>query len=1595
MCLGNLSPTSVMAYSNKDLIANGFIPKIGLTAREFRARGGAALGVNAPVKQAYKLLPSDEIYCEFWYDGTGSQTNVELKDLGTGGGAGLALGAASNVLEDILGTSLGAFDNISSSWTFHVANSSTKINREIELAENDFFTGADGDQYAKVRLPDYALAVLGVTVTPINFLAPIAITEAQRSTAANLSAEEIEKRLGVAVHPSDLSDADVCVLLGIPQIDELSTLGNSRNQFRGWRTTNDGQIQAEFTAYKYGDVDKNLYVSWDRDPRKNRYRADNEFDRTSGHAIWNGSNDDITDKVLIIRITGKETDKINDKGEAVPGTKTIKLAAKSKVYVSYVGGESVFRHCIQAKVNLFIFGTANVSALPPLNNIKGWNYKKFEFLVPIDTRILSFTISEYKAAIQGKLPYKKIEAQRLIESKRNFALGPYIIGCYFMDGDGFSSYNFRTGERKLLWSRSDMGNTDVFDAALDKIIEKASYAYVDRILDVDVASRTIFGDFLFDVSQITNSVCVDNRKFGYESFCADAIKSFPKIEFTVDGIKEETFIAPKLDLINDTFEDLDLEDPLDLEVKTLSESRFAREVCIQNVNFVAVESKGAPQLFTCNILLRYDDNWKKPRIQADFLLRTPLFTGLNLKSTGRIYVEKFQAKLPLRPDGGIFVGSRLTTEYRYGLAKDEYSNISCLAYVDTNTNTLKYKLFDDFATFDAISFSSQYAGKPLPAFGHLKPKADDFIGVYDAGTLGDYKQPSIGSWGVSNDNSRGITDRSLITPGYSNQFTEKPGYYNGKEPDISLIAGRIGGIISSKFLPALIFSHGKPFAESKDAQYQDMAVVRIIDASLGSGVPSGADNSDKYTYFTVTPFVIEFSKRQQFTNIWDNTESLHYADKSMQNSIYESLSKSPMRMRRIRITFPIPLSGDLSQPSSLRTNPSNKIVCLIDSATDPKPHRPSLLGEQVASLLQSTISLVFPFDNRIIDQIKLDGNMLGSNVSLATKNRYSQPYPGTLFAGDAQLYNAGENVFAVDIAIDVGYARLLPFQIRGPALLAGDMSCLKIWVEDYITEEEYEKIRIETTSVSTCFDSAQNLYIFYEDSKANKTLLHGCLTDSNGNQVCSCYNGSSPNIGSTPACSEGGFSLPPFKPAQSANASFAPVAARLDYDIDPDLLRKPTSPEQPANQQPATPTTPAPAANTENITYPFALLNDISTEISCLFSPDLGETWYDFKAVVRTVGREQIGNPIAIRDHRSDGIHLFYNLQGNLMHKHLRPTDFKAEDTFKGYVRPLADFTVKTPENLGLYHFSVAGQKMRARTSNVVIENVKSQYINSQIAIRDEYKQANRSDYRFDRVRNSNASDGNALTGSVGDGRELLDCFFYKDVTGVLNLVYAVNGKLFIKQSSDDGQAWTDTIRDGIFIHRNSPIQEYRDVSTLGFAYDTEQDLLCLTYFCDDMMFVRRIPGTNRSQVNNDNKTESNNNGLEWSYNAHLQNSKNPPIFVTGNINDEIMQLIKDDKHAFIFPYAKTDLEKFDDNSGVPEGRFDQHLFAAKDLPSKGVYLSNGLVRFFYLDQFDVLQGFILDDKPMLDMQISKYAYDETVLANPFVVVLDSLYGKK
>lgn len=1271
ICLGNLLPSSVLAYDNIDLIPNGFIPEEGTVASPKTHNQG---GVIISERDKIRLLPSDRLYAEFWFGVSSRITGTNLADQGQGAFAALGFlgaGGGANIGFALGCTLIGDSERTISKWVFHVCDAETRLNRVHVLTKEEIASQT-------ITLPDYVIGFLGITREPIAFVTPTnPLTPEQIDEAKKKTDDEVQAKLGKRVAPSQLTESDMRVLLGIQDLNELENLGNTHRSIRGWTTNAKGQIQATFKNYSWSDA-TNHFDSIVRDERKNRYRADNEFDRDKGHVFWNGNTDDLTDKKIRFVLSNEDPNAVGPPNLLKEG---------DKVYLSYSAAiNPIFRHATANITNFFLFPSQDAYQLPPLDLVKEWNFKKFAFKVrkdPTRRAALSdiandaavekeITAAQNDASLTGPEKERKIaqfrtrilldqiESQRLIESKLEKAnRNPIIKGCYFADSRGLLFLDFKeSNQPELLVPRSAIADQAWFDSFIEELALTGAMDDNGQ-LNLSNANNTFFDDFLFDVSDHVNMIHYDNEKFGYERRFAKAISRCSVFNKNTTGTGVG---APNLDFVKN---------------KTVGRDDYD----LTSAKFDSVPMQGTAHLFSCNVTFVYDLGFcNKGTISADMILRTPTFIAPMTKKT-RIYVEQFSAQYALRKDGAIWVGTKPAFQENYGVTTDPKRDFGFVVYPDTANGVTKYRAFDNGTLNKELSELSY----KLPSTGHSLPPIDD-----------------------------SLTEESIKRGGYDHLLGDQPGYFKGSE-----ITTEDAQILMNKVSPSIVSVDKLPLIKSNETGRLSI-----------NGKPD-------------------------------------------------------RRIRKITITY-YPNSADF-----------------LDNK-------------------ERLLSFVFPNSKVVVDNIGV-------------------PYQGLLSSTPRK------------ITANVRYVNDETWFIDGSILK--NMEILSVEAES-ISEEDYAKYKIGASVVSTCFDPSGNWLIFYEDSKGNE--------------------GSTINNG---------------------------------FNADGSHLQGPLERNLPG------------------------LSDSAATEISCLFSSDYGSTWFDFKAIVRTVAGETVGAPYAFVDYFTRKVHLFFVLNNTLMHKLIDTSLFDCEDAFLGYKRPLR-FDQTTEKGYGLYHFTPGGQTIREATSSIVVGNLNGDYLENEVEISKEMKKQGRTDARI-------ISAGDYT--NYQEGFAEIDYFAFKDGAGQLKVMFVSNGKLYCRNSSNDGDSWFDVIPNGMYVHKNNSLQELKPISTLGVVLDIKKEFSYLTYQSEGMLFMRKFESS-----------------ISQSTDTKIADVLSPdskiakPMFVVGALSQEAKLSIKNKDTAIVFPYSDVDL--FGD------------AFSISETPSLGYMTASGILRFFYKDAAGNFRAFSFYNTPKMDI---------------------------
>ena len=480
-----------LAYNNIDLIPNGFINEFD------EDRTGNQI----------RQLPSSRMQVELQYSIRSDVTGTSLNNLSPGGNAGFLLGGLSAGAGFVLGAAIGCtlvgdIEPTRSTFVFHVCESVTKLNREIELTE-EMLTKATFETDGLLELDfdnEYLLGVLGVTKDPIE------LTE-----------------------------------------DELAALGAGNEAIRGHNITQEGLIEADFQNYDSTSSD-NFFTEIIRDERKFQYRADNDIsgDPPAGaNAFVSASPDDITDSklkfVLPIFDTGTQIGPSATGGQFKPG---------DKIYVSYVGvSKRILRQAIFCSSLFFLFPGFKTERIGE-DQVKAWNFRQYSFRVNKDVSLKANLedlqhddrinadpeLTEEEKEQQRRLEF--IEGQRLVEALNDTKnQTPFIRGIYFADIRGILSFDLTAGgEPDLLVPAAEIQDQVWWQSFINGLIDFGPGFDSDGNFDPEEpGSNRLLKGFVFDVSNHVNSVCYDNDKFGYQRELASALADVSKLDSETPG----------------------------------------------------------------------------------------------------------------------------------------------------------------------------------------------------------------------------------------------------------------------------------------------------------------------------------------------------------------------------------------------------------------------------------------------------------------------------------------------------------------------------------------------------------------------------------------------------------------------------------------------------------------------------------------------------------------------------------------------------------------------------------------------------------------------------------------------------------------------------------------------------------------------------------------------------------------------------------------------------------------------------------------------------------------------------------------------------
>lgn len=484
----------ILAYSNTDLISNGFITEMATDRRGNEVR----------------MLPSSRMSVELQYSIRSDLTGTSLNSLSPGGNAGfiaggLGGGAGFGILSALGCSLLGDIEPTRSRFVFHIAESQTILNRSILVTKEMLQEAKDNDgQIVYDFQNEYLIGVLGITRQPIVFTK-----------------------------------------------EEEANIGSDGGPQRGHSIGNSGQISASFTNF---NGEGNMFVEIVRDERKYLYRADNNTQgdpHTGENCFLSGSPDDLVDTKIRIQLVAKLDPTVPPPKDGVKEGDTIYVS-----YVS--AKQRFLRHAIFASSTFFLFpgflveriGVDKVNAWT-FHPFKFKAHKDITKKATISDIIADEQTNakedQTEAQKEKRRHLETIEGQRLCECVNDTKVeAAYIRGFYFADTRGILAYDQTTHETTLLIAAEDIRD-QAWWASLVAYVDFGSGFNSDGHLNPEEsgANRVLRG-FVFDISDHVNSVCFDNDKFGYQRQLAEALANVSA--FDVQN-SESGIGSPNLDLL--------------------------------------------------------------------------------------------------------------------------------------------------------------------------------------------------------------------------------------------------------------------------------------------------------------------------------------------------------------------------------------------------------------------------------------------------------------------------------------------------------------------------------------------------------------------------------------------------------------------------------------------------------------------------------------------------------------------------------------------------------------------------------------------------------------------------------------------------------------------------------------------------------------------------------------------------------------------------------------------------------------------------------------------------------------------------------------
>lgn len=434
--------------------------------------------------------------------------------------------------------------------------------------------------------------------------------------------------------------------------------------------------------------------------------------------------------------------------------------------------------------------------------------------------------------------------------------------------------------------------------------------------------------------------------------------------------------------------------------------------------------------------------------------------------------------------------------------------------------------------------------------------------------------------------------------------------------------------------------------------------------------------------------------------------------------------------------------------------------------------------------------------------------------------------------------------------------------------------------------------------------------------------------------------------------------------------------------------------------------------------------------IGFLHSTDEGKNWNNYYDLIRLVKGETASHPYAVYDPKSNDVHLFYVLNNIfLMHKVIYESDINCDDVSK-YIDRHESWSFDS-NNDDLSEFSEEGKKMRYTAGEFVCGDKKDKFYQDMKHIdmkRAEYNKKYKDDDSFiKKYTRFSYADINNIDFREDLNREFTSNYLYFAIispNGGLALFYVVDGLLNIKMQTYYPGVWFNILGNIIF-HANTTEDTNDDngeyvfdgkllTSFSGIVNYQSEDIILL-YVYDGMLFARRfnilqlfdtigkllVAISSNANIGNNNSAsgvgvsvegESLISGLiaassdivEEIIDAVVDTVIDIADYISGYITilGERISIIKyfypskNDKAIFLVGHMNDKIKStIDTNISLISYNYNTHVDVFDELSineyakNDGVFLKNGVLKFFYFNEDNILlSGNLSADIPTLDI---------------------------